>query len=336
MQNYICKNENAVYYECGYSCDNVIYLTLGSQSFFITDGRYVQEAKEALTQTQVVPSANLLKTARGLLLKYKIKSLVFDPRQWSVQEFDALKSLPLYLKPRPGFSQKKRMIKTDTEIGNLQEAVRLGAEGFARFASEVRAGMDEYQLNFLAKKHMSFTGRYELSFDPITAVGENGSKPHALPGQKRLDAGDVFLMDAGLRYKGYCSDRTRTALFDNNLDFAKRRNDFSPQVQKAYDTVLKAHDRAIEGARSGMLAREVDKLARDVIEKNGFGKYFVHSTGHGVGLDIHEMPFIATKSKTPVEDGMVFTVEPGIYLPGEFGIRIEDMVVMEKGRAKIL
>ncbi len=107
-------------------------------------------------------------------------------------------------------------------------------------------------------------------------------------------------------------------------------------MQKAYDLVLKAHDKAISKARSGMMAKDIDKIARDVIEKGGFGKYFVHSTGHGVGLDIHEMPYISQYSRDIIEDGMVFTVEPGIYIEGEFGIRIEDMVVMQNSRAEVL
>jgi Xaa-Pro aminopeptidase len=118
--------------------------------------------------------------------------------------------------------------------------------------------------------------------------------------------------------------------------FPKKQHFSNKRIQKAYDAVLKAHDRAIAKARSGMKAKEIDALARAVIEKAGFGNYFVHSTGHGVGLDIHEMPYIASKSETTIEDGMVFTIEPGIYLPGAFGIRIEDMVAMVDGRAKVL
>jgi Xaa-Pro aminopeptidase len=110
----------------------------------------------------------------------------------------------------------------------------------------------------------------------------------------------------------------------------------SKKIQKAYDTVLKAHDKAIKKARSGMSAKEIDAIARGVIDKAGFGKYFVHSTGHGVGLDIHEMPYISTKSDTIIQDGMVYTIEPGIYIEGEFGIRIEDMVVMQNGKAVVL
>jgi Xaa-Pro aminopeptidase len=143
-------------------------------------------------------------------------------------------------------------------------------------------------------------------------------------------------VDAGLKYKRYCSDRTRTVYADENFRFKTKQKFGRKKIQKAYDTVLKAHDNAIAEARSGMKAKEVDALTRDLIDKAGFGEYFVHSTGHGVGLDIHEMPYISTKSDTIIEDGMVYTIEPGIYIPGEFGIRIEDMVAMVDGKAVVL
>jgi Xaa-Pro aminopeptidase len=151
-----------------------------------------------------------------------------------------------------------------------------------------------------------------------------------------LHRGDLLLVDAGLKYRRYCSDRTRTVYTEKGFTFDTDQNFKSKKTQKAYDTVLKAHDYAIEKARSGMKAKKIDALARNIISKAGFGDYFVHSTGHGVGLDIHEMPYISTRSNTSIEDGMVFTIEPGIYIPGEFGIRIEDMVAMVDGRAVIL
>jgi len=175
-----------------------------------------------------------------------------------------------------------------------------------------------------------------LSFDPIVAIGSNAAKPHALPTKRVLRRGDLLLLDAGLKYQRYCSDRTRTVRIGRDFTFRTKQNFENKKIQKAYDTVRKAHDKAISKARSGMRARDVDALARDVIDRAGFGKYFVHSTGHGVGLDIHEMPYISSRSRTKIADGMVYTVEPGIYIPGQFGIRIEDMVVMIDGKAKVL
>jgi len=159
---------------------------------------------------------------------------------------------------------------------------------------------------------------------------------YAMPTKKKLKKGDLLLVDAGLKYKRYCSDRTRTVEAGKDFKFDTKQTFKRKKIQKAYDTVLKAHDHAIAKARSGMKAKKVDALTRDIITKAGYGEYYVHSTGHGVGLDIHEMPYISTKSDTIIEDGMVYTIEPGIYIPDEFGIRIEDMVAMVDGKAVVL
>jgi Xaa-Pro aminopeptidase len=214
----------------------------------------------------------------------------------------------------------------------------LGAKAFDRFAKklEKNIGKDERFLTDIAKRVLSKKGKYALSFDPIVALNANAANPHAKPSKDRLQKNDILLFDAGLKYKRYCSDRTRMAYIDKTIDFDLKQKIKDKKAQKVYDIVRKAHDRAIEKARSGMKASQIDALARDVIEKSGYGKYFVHSTGHGVGLDIHEMPFISSKSDIIIEDGMVFTIEPGIYLENEFGIRIEDMVVMKNSKAVIL
>jgi len=147
-----------------------------------------------------------------------------------------------------------------------------------------------------------------------------------------------LLFDGGIKYKRYCSDRTVT--FGNNLDMVstiQREQKFKKKkYQKIYDIVRKAQEQTIKKARVGMKASDIDKIGRDIITKAGYGKYFVHSTGHGVGLDIHEYPNISTRSDVIIEPNMVFTVEPGIYLPNEFGVRIEDTLVMEDKKAKIL
>ena len=184
---------------------------------------------------------------------------------------------------------------------------------------------------------MSQSGKLDISFEPIVAINENAAKPHALPTTKKLKLNDLILVDAGIKYKRYCSDRTCTSVVDFEKFSFKREQKFKNEKhQKVYDIVLKAQLNAIEKTRVGMKASEVDKLTRDVIGKAGFGKYFIHSTGHGVGLDIHEFPNINSKSDVIIEENMVFTIEPGIYLPNEFGVRIEDTIVMQKGKAVIL
>ena len=338
--NFMFKDENSIYYECGYSCDNALYIHLGSEAFFITDSRYTIDAKEHVKNAKVVITADLYAEAVKILKKLKVKKIIFDPKEWTVAGFKILNSKSkVTFKAELDFSHKKRMIKSDGELVILSKAAKLGSKAFKNLAKEFRKNgftEDEYALTYKAKSILSDFGKYELSFDPIVAINCNAAKPHATPTNIKLAKNDLLLIDAGLKYKRYCSDRTRTVQVDKSFTFDTHQKFKRKKIQKAYDTVLKAHDHAIAKARSGMKAKKVDALTRDIITKAGFGEYYVHSTGHGVGLDIHEMPYISTKSDTIIEDGMVYTIEPGIYIPNEFGIRIEDMVAMVDGKAVVL
>jgi len=338
--NYILKDENAIYYECGYSSDNAIYLQCGSESYFITDSRYAIEAREKIVDADIIISKDLLSSAREILKKSNIKKLHYDSKEWSVDSFSRLsKKSSIVFKKAPDLSHKKRIIKSDEELKILSKAATLGRRAFKNLAKEFNSrgfGSSEYSLTYSAKSILSDFGNYDLSFDPIVALNANSAKPHALPTDSRLKRGDLLLVDAGLKYKRYCSDRTRTVYAKEGFSFGIDQKFGKKRIQKAYDTVLKAHDHAIKKVRSGMRAKEVDALARGIIDRAGFGKFFVHSTGHGVGLDIHEMPYISSKSDIVIEDGMVYTIEPGIYIPDEFGIRIEDMVAMIDSKAVIL
>ena len=339
--DFVLKNENAVYYECGFSCDNVIFLHLGSETFFITDGRYTTEAKENVKNATVIQSEyDLAKTAREIIRKNRIKKLIYDPLDWSVEDFYKLSSkLNCYFKKEKNFSQKKRIIKTDSEIELLKQAVKLGSKGFDRFADYLKdrgIGENEKRLFFKATEFLTNQGELTLSFDPIVAINENAAKPHSLPGDKTLKKDDLLLFDAGVKYKRYCSDRTRMIEINNEGHFNIKQKFKDKNRQKIYDIVLKAKDEALKVAKEGVRAKDVDKAAREVIDKAGYGKYFIHSTGHGVGLDIHELPVISKRDETILKENMVFTIEPGIYLPGEFGIRIEDMVMIKNGKGEIL
>jgi len=338
--NYMLKDENAIYYECGYSCDNALYLSLGSEAFFITDSRYMLDAQASVRGATVLIDTDLYRRASKVLKKAKVKSVYFDPKEWSVAGFERMQSkTTTVFQPMVDLSHKKRIIKSDEELKHIMKAVKLGRKAFKQLAVELSmngVGENEYTLTHKAKAILSHFGKYELSFDPIVAINANAAKPHATPTQQTLHQGDLILVDAGLKYKRYCSDRTRTAFVEEEFSFKKKQTFAKKKMQKAYDTVRKAQENAIIKARSGMKARTIDALTRTIIDKAGFGKYYVHSTGHGVGLDIHEMPYISSRSETVVEDGMVYTIEPGIYIPEEFGIRIEDMVAMVNGKAKVL
>jgi Xaa-Pro aminopeptidase len=341
MKNYILLNENAVYYECSFSCDNVIYLKLGSENYYITDARYSTEAKEYAKNAIVIESSDLIKSAQEIISKAKIKKLNFDPNDFKLSFYEKLTAdLKTDFIAKENFSKLKRAIKTDKEIEILRKASQIGKSGFKQLAKYIRRNgynLSEKQLHFKAIEKMSNFGKYELSFDPIVAINENAAKPHALPTNKKLKLNNLILVDAGVKYKRYCSDRTCTANANfEKFNFNREQKFKNKKHQKIYDIVYKAQLNAIEKARVGMKASKVDKLTRDIITKAGFGEYFVHSTGHGVGLDIHEFPTINSKSDVIIEENMVFTIEPGIYLPDEFGVRIEDTVVMKNGRVEIL
>lgn len=341
MNNYILKNENAVYYECNYSCDNVIFIKLGKEAFFITDARYTIEAKEQVKNAQVIQSASLIQKAKEIIQTSKVKKIVFDGSDFTYDAFTQLSDgLKVKFINAPHFSWDKRAIKNDDEIAILHKAAKLGRKGFKSFAKYIaKNGLNQSEkfLHFKAFEKMTQTGQLDVSFDPIVAINKNAAKPHALPTNKKLTKGDLLLVDAGVKYKRYCSDRTCTSVVDFETFNFKREQKFKQKKhQKIYDIVLKAQLNAIENAREGMKAKDIDNLTRSVIEKAGYAQYFVHSTGHGVGLDIHEYPFINSKSDLIIENNMVFTIEPGIYLPDEFGVRIEDTVAMINGKAVIL
>ena len=341
MKNFILLNENAIYFECKFSCDNVIFLNLGKEKYFITDARYTIEAKEFTKGCEVIESSNLVESAKEILKKNKIKKIVFDPNDFKYSTFIKLTSdIKTQFIQRPNFSQDKRIIKSDEEIEILSKAAKLGRKGFKELAKYIRKNgfkQSEQHLYFKAYEKMSQMGKLDISFEPIIAINSNAAKPHALPTSKKLKLNDLLLVDAGIKYKRYCSDRTCTSTVNfENFSFKREQNFKNKKHQKIYDIVYKAQLNAIENARSGMKAKEIDNLTRSIIEKAGYGKYFVHSTGHGVGLDIHEMPFVNSRSDLIIEDNMVFTIEPGIYLPDEFGVRIEDTVVMKNGKAVIL
>jgi len=341
MKNFILLDENAVYFEAKFSCDNVIFLSLSGDNYFITDARYTTEAQEFCENCEVIESSNLVETTKEILKKNKVKKIIFDPNDFTYSKYINITSdLKTQFIQKPNFSKQKRIIKSDDEIKLLSKAAKLGREGFKNLAKYIRKNgfnQKEQFLYFKATEKMSQVGKLDLSFEPIVAINANAAKPHALPSSKRLKLNDLLLVDAGVKYKRYCSDRTCTAHANfEKFNFKREQTFKKKKQQKIYDIVYKAQLNAIENARVGMKASEIDKLTRTVIEESGYGKYFVHSTGHGVGLDIHEFPNINSKSDVIIEDNMVFTIEPGIYLPNEFGVRIEDTVVMKNGKAIIL
>ena len=212
-----------------------------------------------------------------------------------------------------------RIIKSKEEIEKITMAEHIGDMAFSYVKDLIKPGMTEVEVALLLENYMRSHGVSGLSFDTIAASGRNSSLPHAVPTDKKLEEGDFLTMDFGCIYKGYCSDMTRTVFI------GKEPSDKQKQV---YEIVLKAQLAALDMIKPGVSCYEVDKCARDIIRDAGYGDYFGHGLGHSVGLFIHEEPRFSPKCKDILESGMVITVEPGIYLPGEFGVRIEDLVVV--------
>ncbi len=337
MKNFISKSESALFFESGYSCDNAIFLNLNGEKFFLTDGRYAFEARESVKgDVEVICASELAKSAGELVKKCGVKELIFDPCEFSVFAFDELKKWDVSLLPEANFSHKKRMVKSPSEVAKLRRAHELGRAKFSAFASALKAGLSERELNFTAEEILRERGAFELSFAPITALNANAAKAHALPSNANLREGDLLLFDAGIKFEGYCSDRTRTAQFFEGFVFDKAGRFDDAFRAEIYAVVAEAQKAAFSKVKPGALACEVDAAAREVVVRAGFGEAFFHSTGHGVGLDIHELPRISATSQTVLEKGMVFSVEPGIYLEGKFGVRVEDVVVVTEDGFEIL
>lgn len=342
MPNYALNDLNAILFECGYTCDNAIFLCIKDNRYLITDARYSIEAQELVKdKIKVVCAQDLQKEARKLIRHHGINSLGFDPTSFSVASFNDLKKglKKVRFNPINNLSQKMRIIKDENALAALKHSAKIGKLCFSQMAEYIDKegeGKTEKELHKKAVEIFSDYGERELSFTPILAINQNAAKAHALPTNTRLKIGDLVLLDAGVRVGGYCSDCTRTAEFKPGFSFDKAQTFKDKKRQEIYDLVLKAQKAAISIIRPGILAKEVDNAARSVIAEAGYGDEFFHSTGHGVGLDIHELPRISTKGDTLLQEGMVFSVEPGVYLKGEFGVRIEDVVAVSKTGCEIL
>lgn len=337
MLNYILKDENAVYFECGYSCDNEIFIKFQNRGFFITDSRYAIEARSIITNSEVIESRDIIKSARLLLRSLGVRDMIYNPSDFSYFDFVNLsRDLHINFIAKNEFSKLKRQIKSSLEIEILKEAARLGASKFDELSQAISSGMSEKTINFKAENIFRDGGNLALSFAPITAINANAAKAHALPLDERIKSNDLLLVDAGVRYQRYCSDRTRTAEFKDGFKFTKEQKFSNSKQNEIYQIVKEAQNLAIKAVKPGVRACDIDAAARDFIAKNGYGECFFHSTGHGVGLDIHEFPIISPKSTTIIEPGMVFSVEPGIYIESEFGVRIEDVVVVTNDGCEVL
>jgi Xaa-Pro aminopeptidase len=224
-------------------------------------------------------------------------------------------------------AERMREVKGADEIADIERAMQMADEALAAVIPRIRTGMTEREVAWMLESAArAGAGADDLSFPVIVASGLNSAKPHHMPSDKRLEYGDFVTIDFGVRYRGYMSDTTRTFVM----------GEASEKQRDVYGVVLEALLTATEKAAVGMTGKDLDSVCRSIIESRGYGDYFTHSTGHSVGLDIHEPPWIAKCGDTPLEPNTVFTIEPGIYIEGFGGVRIEDSVVLTKNGARLL
>jgi Xaa-Pro aminopeptidase len=312
-------------YLSGFTGSNGNLLLTRERSILFTDPRYqIQSAQETTCKIRIVkgPLAVAVNAAIG---KLGLRRIGYEPARMTCDLLESLKAkLPMKasLEPALGWIEELRMVKSAAEIERIRRSVVTNSLAFERTVARVKAGMKESDLAAELEYRMRRLGAEKASFETIVAGGARSAWPHAQPTAARLKAGDLVVVDMGAIQEGYASDMTRMLFMGTP----------GAKVKRTYRAVLEAQLAAIDAVRPGVSAARVDGAARIVLKAHGLDRAFVHSTGHGLGLEIHEPPRIGRRDKTKLQAGMAITIEPGVYLEGFGGIRIEDTVVVtEKG-----
>jgi len=287
-----------------------------------TDFRYIEAAAD-------VPGVEAVQTKRATLRDLAERlgpRVAFEADAVTYAQHQLLSTGGRELVPTSGLVEGLRAVKDDEELGRVRRAARAADRAFEALSAETWIGRSERELAWRLRQLLHAHGADEPSFDIAIASGPNGSKPHADPGDTIVEERTLVVADWGARLGGYCSDCTRTLA----------TGDLPRELRRAYDVCLEAQLAALEGIRPGMTGADADRLARSVIEAAGFGERFGHGLGHGVGLEVHEAPRLASESQDVLEPGNVVTIEPGIYLPGVGGVRIEDLAIVREGGVEVL
>ena len=287
-----------------------------------TDMRYMEAAEKFLKGTDVTPVLYKQEDVLKRLAAYRSVGISFE--QTTHSEYVTLEKAGVKLVNIDEAYVKAMSLKNDWELENIAKACEIAEIAFNELLPEIKEGMSESEVAALLEYKMRKHGAQGLSFDTIVAFGAHAAVPHHETGDTKLCFGDEILIDFGCRVNGYCSDITRTFLFG---DDGKHE-----AFKKAYACVLTAHEFAKEKITAGMLGKEADAIARDYLKSQGYGELFTHSLGHGIGLNVHEKPTLSPRGEQILENGMVFSDEPGVYVAGEYGIRIEDTVTLKNGR----
>lgn len=320
----------AVRYVTGLSMSRSTLLIGPRKASLFIDRRYAFAAVSLSPEFEVVVSASSAEEKEAIQHRLLVlqEPVGFDPSTTTVEQFQVLSSLGHQLQPASALFSELRRPKTPEEIKSIQAACMLCAQGFQFLVSQIREGVTEVQLVQALKGFWFTNGAEALSFDPIIAFGPNSACPHWIPSDFALTKNSPVLIDIGVSVDGYHSDMTRTLFFGQP----------DPELNACKAVVLEAYKRAEASAKPTVSPFQLDSIAREYITSKGYGEYFVHGLGHGVGLQVHEPPRVsATAPDEPVlQVGDVITIEPGIYLPGHGGVRLENTVVIEEAKARSL
>lgn len=315
----ISSAENRRYITGFPSSDGYLLITKNDAVFF-TDSRYIEAASKVISACRTALLTRVSDEIKSCLQENKIEKLFVERERLTIGEFEALKGAlsPVKLAPSKALEKKisaLREIKNKEEIKCIKKAQKIAEDAFDHILTFIKPGVTEKQIALELDFYMLSHGAEAISFETIAVTGAKTSMPHGVPDDNVVKKGDFVTMDFGAVYKGYHSDMTRTVAV----------GEVSPEQRKVYEIVLRAQLKALDVLKCGVSCKEADSAARDVISLAGYGEYFGHGTGHGVGVEIHEAPNLSPRSASVLKAGNVVTVEPGIYIPGKFGVRIEDM-----------
>ena len=318
----ITGEENLCYATGFVGLEGMVFITAAGKGWCFTDSRYIEAATAAvapLGYTVIQPERGYAQTAQELVLEQDIGTLGFEDR---VMTYDAYQTyaaaIGCQLVPVKDAFEVLREVKEQAEVDCIVAAQRIAEAALERLLPHIRPGAVETELAAELEHQMRLLGSTGVSFPTILVSGAKSSLPHGTPGDKKIAYGDFVTIDFGAMVGGYHSDMTRTFAVGSATD----------EMKLVYDTVLRAQLAGIEALEVGVAGCDVDKAARDIIEQAGYGKYFGHGLGHSLGLNIHESPRASRFWPHPFKEGNIITIEPGIYLPGKFGVRIEDMVYL--------
>jgi Xaa-Pro aminopeptidase len=331
-----------VSYLTGFSGEASYLVLTRSKTLLVSDGRFTEQIAQECPGLEAVirpPSQTIQHATAEVVAKLPAHSVGCESGHLTVADFDTLREATpaVSWKGAKDRVEKLRMIKDEEEVGQIRQAIRIAERAFAMFRAMLQPADQEKDLSDALESYVRRAGGKCTSFPSIVAVGERAALPHAPPTSRAVGTASLVLVDWGASGSFYKSDLTRVLLPRNNSAFQRPSNeDVDAKIRDVYGVVLRAQERALQTIRPGVQAKQVDAAARTVIADAGYGDAFTHSVGHGLGMQVHEGPMLRSNTETPLEPGMVVTIEPGIYLPGWGGIRIEDDILVTPDGCEVL